>query len=42
TGRGTSLDIVEASAKAYLQAINKLVYYRERRLRGGTGEKARL
>lgn len=42
TGRGTSLDIVEASAKAYLQAINKLVYYRERRLKDGGGEKARL
>ena len=41
TGRGTSLDIVEASAKAYLQAINKLVYYRTRRLKNG-GEKARL
>jgi len=31
TGRGTSLDIVEASAKAYLQAINKLVYYKAKR-----------
>jgi 2-isopropylmalate synthase len=41
TGRGTSLDIVEASAKAYLQAINKLVYYRTRRLKNGE-EKARL
>lgn len=27
TGRGASLDIVEASTKAYLQAINKLVHY---------------
>jgi len=27
TGRGASLDIVEASAKAYLQAINKLVHH---------------
>lgn len=26
-GRGASLDIVEASAKAYIQAINKLVYF---------------
>jgi 2-isopropylmalate synthase len=26
-GRGTALDVIEASAKAYLQAINKLVYY---------------
>ncbi|MCC6442086.1 MAG: 2-isopropylmalate synthase [Armatimonadetes bacterium] len=27
TGRGASLDIVEASARAYVQAINKLVYH---------------
>jgi 2-isopropylmalate synthase len=26
-GRGTSLDVVEASAKAYLQALNKLTYF---------------
>ncbi|MHB1458029.1 MAG: 2-isopropylmalate synthase [Armatimonadota bacterium] len=31
TGRGASLDIVEASAKAYIQAINKLVYYNTKR-----------
>jgi len=31
TGRGASLDIVEASAKAYLNAVNKLVHYGERR-----------
>ncbi len=31
TGRGASLDIVEASAKAYLNAINKLVYYQAKR-----------
>jgi 2-isopropylmalate synthase len=31
TGRGASLDIVEASAKAYVQAINKLVYYHSKR-----------
>ncbi len=31
TGRGASLDIVEASAKAYIQAINKLVYYQSKR-----------
>lgn len=31
TGRGASLDIVEASAKAYLNAINKLIYYEEKR-----------
>ncbi len=35
TGRGASLDIVEASAKAYLNAINKLVYYEEKRGGGG-------
>ena len=34
-GRGASLDIVEASAKAYIQAINKLVYYEEKRGEGG-------
>lgn len=42
TGRGASLDIVEASAKAYLQAINKLVYYRTRRLKEGPAVKAQL
>lgn len=31
TGRGASLDIIEASAKAYIQAINKLVYHRKHR-----------
>lgn len=31
TGRGASLDVVEASAKAYMQAINKLVYHQARR-----------
>ncbi|MFQ3548681.1 MAG: 2-isopropylmalate synthase [Armatimonadota bacterium] len=31
TGRGNSLDIVEASAKAYINAINKLVYYQNKR-----------
>jgi 2-isopropylmalate synthase len=31
TGRASALDIVEASARAYLQAINKLVYYAENR-----------
>ena len=29
TGRSASLDVVEASAKAYLNAINKLVHYEE-------------
>ncbi len=27
TGRNASLDVIEASAKAYLQAVNKLLYY---------------
>jgi len=31
TGRAASLDIVQSSAKAYLQAINKLIYFRTRR-----------
>jgi 2-isopropylmalate synthase len=31
TGRCASLDVIEASAKAYLQALNKLLYYGERR-----------
>ncbi|MDO8683839.1 MAG: 2-isopropylmalate synthase [Armatimonadota bacterium] len=31
TGRGASLDIIEASAKAYIQALNKLVYYKAKR-----------
>lgn len=29
TGRGTSTDVIEASARAYLQAINKMVHGRE-------------
>lgn len=37
TGRGASLDIVEASAKAYIQAINKLVYYHLKRKKAGNG-----
>ncbi len=37
TGRGASLDIVEASAKAYIQAINKLVYYKAKRERPENG-----
>ncbi len=36
TGRGASLDIVEASAKAYLNAINKLVYFEQMRGAAGT------
>jgi 2-isopropylmalate synthase len=31
TGRGSSLDIIEASAKAYIQAVNKLVSYHTKR-----------
>jgi 2-isopropylmalate synthase len=31
TGRGISLDVIEASAKAYLQALNKLTYFGEHR-----------
>lgn len=37
TGRGASLDIVEASAKAYIQAINKLVYYHSKRKQADNG-----
>ncbi len=33
-GRGTSTDIIEASAKAYLNAVNKLVYKRKAKSRG--------
>jgi 2-isopropylmalate synthase len=29
TGRGSSMDIIEASAKAYLQALNKAVFRAE-------------
>ncbi len=31
TGRTACLDVIEASAKAYLQALNKLLYYGDRR-----------
>ncbi len=34
TGRGASLDIVEAAAKAYINAVNKLVYNEEKRTPG--------
>jgi 2-isopropylmalate synthase len=34
SGRAASTDIVEASAKAYLNAINKLVLAKERRAAG--------
>jgi 2-isopropylmalate synthase len=30
TGRGVSTDVVEASARAYLNAVNKLVRLRDR------------
>lgn len=33
TGRAASLDIVESSAKAYIQAVNKMVYYQNKRQR---------
>lgn len=35
TGRGASLDIVEASAKAYINAVNKLAHYEALRGSGG-------
>jgi 2-isopropylmalate synthase len=35
TGRGASLDIVEASCKAYLNAVNKLCYHESKRGDGG-------
>ena len=31
TGRSASLDVVQSSARAYIQAINKLVYYQQKR-----------
>jgi 2-isopropylmalate synthase len=31
TGRSASLDVIEASARSYVQALNKLLYYGERR-----------
>ena len=31
TGRNASLDVIEASARAYLQAMNKLLYYGAKR-----------
>ncbi|MFS8665923.1 MAG: 2-isopropylmalate synthase [Limnochordales bacterium] len=36
-GRGTSTDVIEASARAYLQALNKLVYDRQRFAPGMAG-----
>ncbi|KPJ64020.1 2-isopropylmalate synthase [candidate division KD3-62 bacterium DG_56] len=40
-GRGTSPDVIEASAKAYVQAINKLVYHRSTRRRSAAKRKSR-
>jgi 2-isopropylmalate synthase len=39
SGRGVSADIIEASAKAYVQAINRLVYHRSSRRRKSTARK---
>jgi len=33
-GRGTSTDVIEASARAYLQAVNRMVYDRQVKARG--------
>jgi len=38
TGRGTSTDIIEASAKAYINAINRLIYREERLNETETGK----
>jgi 2-isopropylmalate synthase len=35
SGRGTSTDIIEASAKAYVNAVNKLVFSRSRKAKPG-------
>ena len=32
TGRSASLDVIQASARAYLQALNKILYYAEQRM----------
>ncbi|MCD5390536.1 2-isopropylmalate synthase, partial [candidate division NPL-UPA2 bacterium] len=37
SGRGTSTDIIEASAKAYLNAVNKLIYRRSSKCVRATG-----
>lgn len=37
TGRGVSLDIVEASVKAYIQAVNKLVFFNQKRKKAENG-----
>ena len=38
TGRGVSTDIIEASAKAYINAINRLIYRGERLNEGEAGK----
>ena len=38
TGRGTSTDVIEASARAYLQAINRLLYDRQSGADRGAGD----
>ncbi|MDP2921743.1 MAG: 2-isopropylmalate synthase [Candidatus Omnitrophota bacterium] len=38
SGRGTSTDIIEASAKAYVNAVNKLIYSRSRKTRPGSAK----
>lgn len=35
SGRGTSTDIIEASAKAYVNAVNKLIFSRSRKAKPG-------
>ncbi|MFH1537808.1 MAG: 2-isopropylmalate synthase [bacterium] len=37
TGRGASLDIVESSARAYINAINKLIHWQQQHGKGGGG-----
>ncbi len=38
SGRGTSTDIIEASAKAYVNAVNKLVFNRSRKVSLGSAK----
>jgi 2-isopropylmalate synthase len=38
TGRGASTDIVEASAKAYIDALNKIAAWRKRTENGNVRE----
>lgn len=41
-GRGTSVDVIEASARAYLQAVNRLLHDRQLKADGpGNGQKER-